>query len=357
MNKCIHGILLPFSLLYGMGVRLRNKLFDWGILSSKSFDLPVICIGNLAVGGTGKTPHTEYLIRLLQKEGLHVATLSRGYKRKTKGFLLANHQNTAQELGDEPYQMKQKFPNTRVAVDENRCHGIEQLKMIENPKVDVVLLDDAYQHRYVKPGFTLLLTDYHRLFCHDSLLPAGRLREPTSGKQRANAIIVSKCPHNITEAECTKISDQLRLSAEQKLYFSTFQYGELQNLFGRNEENITLNNRHVLLLTGIASPAPLVEEVKSKAEKVELLAFADHHDFTPQEMLSILQRFETMDKEKRMVVTTEKDAARLMNNPSLPKGLKPNIYVLPIEVKILQGEQDMFNQYIIEYVRTHSRNS
>ena len=169
--------LLPLSWLYRMGTDIRNKLFDWGWLQSKSFDLPVICIGNLSVGGTGKTPHTEYLIKLLQNEGFHPATLSRGYKRRTKGYLLASPKSTAQQIGDEPCQMKQKFPDIRVAVDEDRCHGIEQLLKLQSPPVDAILLDDAFQHRHVKAGLNILLTDYHRLFCDDTLLPAGRLRE------------------------------------------------------------------------------------------------------------------------------------------------------------------------------------
>lgn len=357
MSKCIHRILTPFSFLYGTGVVLRNKLFDWNILQSKSFDLPILCVGNLAVGGTGKTPHTEYLIRLLQAQGLHIATLSRGYKRQTKGYLLSNKQSSAQEIGDEPYQMKIKYPDVKVAVDENRCHGIEQLMSLNEPEIDVIILDDAYQHRYVKPGLTLLLTDYHRLFSNDSLLPAGRLREPASGKRRAQIVIVSKCPNDISEARCAEIAKQLQLSTEQELYFSAFRYGELRNLFNANHKEISLNGRDVLLLTGIASPTPLMEEVKSKATRVELMAFADHHDFSFHEMQQIAKQFETMDKQKRIVVTTEKDAARLIHHPALPEELKPHIYVLPIEVEILQGKQEMFNQHIIEYVTTNPRNS
>ena len=189
--------LLPLSWLYRMGTDIRNKLFDWGWLQSKSFDLPVICIGNLSVGGTGKTPHTEYLIKLLQNEGFHPATLSRGYKRRTKGYLLASPKSTAQQIGDEPCQMKQKFPDIQVAVDENRCHGIEQLLKLQSPPVDVILLDDAFQHRHVKAGLNILLTDYHRLFCDDTLLPAGRLRESADGKSRAQIVIVTKCPEDI----------------------------------------------------------------------------------------------------------------------------------------------------------------
>ena len=187
----IYHWLYPLSWLYGIGVCLRNKLFDWGWLRSKSFDVPVICVGNLAVGGTGKTPHTEYLIKLLQKNGVNVATLSRGYKRKSRGYVLADDKSNVRQIGDEPYQIKNKFPNARVAVDENRCHGIEQLLKLENPTVEAIILDDAFQHRHVKAGLNILLTDFHRLLCDDALLPAGRLREPSSGKNRAQMVIVT----------------------------------------------------------------------------------------------------------------------------------------------------------------------
>ena len=193
----IYHWLYPLSWLYGIGVCLRNKLFDWGWLRSKSFDVPVICVGNLAVGGTGKTPHTEYLIKLLQKNGVNVATLSRGYKRKSRGYVLADDKSNVRQIGDEPYQIKNKFPNARVAVDENRCHGIEQLLKLGNPTVEAIILDDAFQHRHVKAGLNILLTDFHRLLCDDALLPAGRLREPSSGKNRAQMVIVTKCPDDI----------------------------------------------------------------------------------------------------------------------------------------------------------------
>ena len=179
-----HKWLYPVSWIYGAVVTVRNKLFDWGFLRSKSFGVPVICIGNLSVGGTGKTPHTEYLIKLL-RDNYHVAVLSRGYKRHSRGYVLATPQSTARSIGDEPYQMHTKFPSVTLAVDENRCHGIEQLLSIKEPSIEVVLLDDAFQHRYVKPGLSILLTDYHRLFCDDTLLPAGRLRESVTGKNRA----------------------------------------------------------------------------------------------------------------------------------------------------------------------------
>ena len=353
----IHHWLYPLSWLYGIGVCLRNKLFDWGWLRSKSFDIPVICVGNLAVGGTGKTPHTEYLIRLLQNEGINVAVLSRGYKRKSKGYILATAESSAGKIGDEPYQIKSKFPDIRVAVDEDRCHGIEQLLKLKNPAVDAVLLDDAFQHRRVKAGLNILLTDFHRLLCDDVLLPAGRLREPAGGKNRAQIVIVTKCPDNIKPIDFNIITKRLHLYPYQQLYFSKFRYGSLIPLFPEiGKGTVCAGNEQVLLVTGIASPAPLVEEVKSHTPNVSLLAFGDHHDFSTKDLQFIEERFLQLEKDKRMIITTEKDATRLKNHPALSETLKPYIYVLPIKIELLHNQQYIFNQNIIGYVRTYSRN-
>ena len=226
----IHKWLYPVSWIYGAVVVMRNKLFDWGIFRSKSFDVPVICVGNLAVGGTGKTPHTEYLIKLL-RDKYQVAVLSRGYKRRTKGYVLATPQCTAKTIGDEPYQMYTKFSSVTLAVDEKRCHGIEKLLKLKEPSTDVILLDDAFQHRHVKAGLNILLTDYHRLFCDDTLLPAGRLREPVSGKNRAQIVIVTKCPQDIKPIDYNIITKRLNLYPYQRLFFSSFRYGNLQPVF------------------------------------------------------------------------------------------------------------------------------
>ncbi len=357
----IHYWLYPLAWLYGVGVYLRNKFFDWGWLHSKSYDAPILCIGNLAVGGTGKTPHTEYLIKLLQNSGMIVSTLSRGYKRKSKGYVLANNQSTAQQIGDEPYQIKSKFPNVQVVVDENRCRGIEHLLKLEKPVVNVILLDDAFQHRYVKAGMNILLTDCNRLLCDDALLPAGRLREPMDSKDRAQIVIVTKCPDDIKPIDFNIIAKRLHLYPYQQLYFSRLNYKNLTPLFKGSSKSIPLTalkgDEQALLVTGIASPAPLLEEVKKQLSSVKLLAFNDHHDFTAKELQRIKEDFMQLDEKKRMIITTEKDAARLQHHPSLDKTLKPYIYVLPIEVEILQNQQDIFNQNIIDYVKSHSRNS
>lgn len=354
----IHHWLYPISWLYGMGVGLRNKLFDWGWLRSRSFNVPVICVGNLAVGGTGKTPHTEYLIKLLQNAGANVATLSRGYKRKSKGYVLADAQSDVQQIGDEPYQIKSKFPDIRVAVDEDRCHGIEQLLKLKEPAVNAVLLDDAFQHRYVKAGLYILLTDFNRLLSDDALLPAGRLREPASGKSRAQIVIVTKCPDDIKPIEFNIIAKRLHLYPYQQLYFSRFRYGMLQPLFPPKAISTKglswlTEDEQVLLVTGIASPATLVKEVESYTQHVKLLAYDDHHNFNHKDLQQIKEQFLQLEERKRVIITTEKDATRLRSHPALDDALKPYIYVLPIEIEILQNQQQIFDQNIIEYVKAN----
>jgi tetraacyldisaccharide 4'-kinase len=352
--------LYPVSYIYGAGVWLRNKLFDWGYYKERSFNLPVICIGNITVGGTGKTPHTEYLIRLLQKS-YQVAVLSRGYKRKSKGFVLAQPHTPVHQIGDEPYQMKQKFPNIHMAVDADRCHGIEELcKASVTQSTDVVLLDDAFQHRYVKAGVNILLVDYNRMITEDTLLPAGRMREPLSGKERAHIVIITKCPKDMKQIEYGLLKKHMDLYAFQQLYYTTLDYGKLRPLFNGGKEYAIQSihpSVHILLVTGIASPQTLENELSSVNRNIHTLAFADHHDFTEQDMLEIEKQFHHLPEGKRMIITTEKDAVRMVSHPMLPETIKPYIYVLPIEIVFLQDQQEMFNKYILDYVRKNSRNS
>ena len=357
----IHKWLYPISFIYGVGVGLRNKLFDWGILQSKSFDIPVICIGNIAIGGTGKTPHTEYLIKLLQKT-LNVAVLSRGYKRHTTGYIQANEDSTARSIGDESFQIKKKFPKVTVAVDEKRVRGIENLCKLEKPKMDVVLLDDAFQHRYVQAGINILLTDYHRLFCDDTLLPAGRLRESTKGKNRANIVIVTKCPHNIKPIDFNIIAKSLKLFPYQQLYFSCFKYGNLVPAFPEadtlEESPVSLSKHtNILLVTGIASPAVMIEELKRHTRNIQTLSFDDHHNFKKKDIKHIAEQFDKLKGSNKLIITTEKDAARLTDNPALTEELRKHIYILPVEIQLLQNQQDKFNQHIISYVRKNKRNN
>jgi tetraacyldisaccharide 4'-kinase len=360
MGKGIIKALYPLSWIYAGVTLLRNKLFDCGMLRSESFDVPTICVGNLSVGGTGKTPHTEYLINLLSRDH-RVAVLSRGYKRRTKGYVLADDTSDAHTIGDEPYQMKCKYPGVTVAVDEDRCHGAARLLSLPQPP-QVILLDDAYQHRYIKAGLYILLTDYHRLFCDDTTLPAGRLREPSSGKRRARIVIVTKCPPDLSADECRRIAGKLKLNPDQELYFSCFGYAPLQPI-ERGDTAIKpivhseLSTTDVLLVTGIASPRPLVEAISRHAHSVATMTFADHHDFSPEDMAAMVRRFSEIESGNKIIVTTEKDATRIICHNSLIDSLKERIFVQPIEVKFLQKQEEIFNQHITGYVTENSRDS
>ena len=355
----INEWLLPFSWIYGIGVKVRNALFDMGILKSKSYDVPVICIGNITVGGTGKTPHTEYLIKLLS-EKYKVAVLSRGYKRKSEGYVLADANTPMEMIGDEPYQMKQKFEQVYVAVDKNRRRGIERLCADKaTADTDVILLDDAYQHRYVKPGVNILLVDYHRMIGEDKLLPAGRLREPSRGKDRAHIVIVTKCPADIKPMGFRVLQKALHLYPYQKLFFSTFKYGKMSQLFGSEERNLaTLRlDEHILLLTGIASPEQMRMDLERYTKNITSLAFGDHHFFDEKDVAQINEAFAQIKAKEKIIITTEKDATRLRNTKGLSEAVKEAIFVLPIEVEIMQDQKDSFNEKILSYVLKNSRNS
>lgn len=347
--------LYPFSILYGTGVYLRNKLFDWGCLPSHHFDFPIISIGNLTVGGTGKTPHTEYLVGLLKSQ-YKTAVLSRGYKRKSKGFILAEKDTPSWLIGDEPYQMKKKFPDICVAVDKDRTHGIRELmeKQKDSPP-QVILLDDAFQHRYVQAGLQILLTDYNRLIYQDMLLPAGRLREPVRNKNRAHILIVTKCPPDITPMEYRIITKRLALYPYQHLYFSRFRYQTLKPVFPDaaptvSPADILTPSTHVLLLSGIASPEPLIREIQPQVNSLATLTFDDHHFFKKEDLEQLKKQFDSLPCPK-IIITTEKDAARLTFHPHLDNTLKPHLHVLPIEVEILQNRQTTFNNQITAYIR------
>ena len=353
----INKALLPLSWLYGLGVGFRNMLFNIGLLKSRAFDVPVISVGNITVGGTGKTPHVEYLIETL-KDQFRVAVLSRGYKRKSKGYIKATSRTTMQEIGDEPYQIKQKYPNVTVAVDSDRCHGIDCL--VESDKrLDVVLLDDAFQHRYVKPGINILLVDYHRLVIYDKLLPAGRLREPLSGKNRADMVIVTKCPKDLKPMEYRVINKAMDLYPYQQLFFTTIDYGELRPVFPAVPSAATLSqlqNRHVLLLTGIASPEQLTHDLSPLTPHITPLTFADHHEFSDKDVQLINDTFASIGK-SGIIITTEKDATRLQQAKGLSDEVVNNLYALPIKVCFMLDQQNNFNSQIINYVHKNSRNS
>lgn len=358
----INKWLTPLSWLYGIAVKVRNTLFDWNVLPTRHFDVPVICVGNLVAGGTGKTPHTEYLIRLLQ-ENFNVAVLSRGYKRLSHGYLLANEKSTASDIGDEPYQMMRKFSNIRIAVDADRCRGIERLSTLKDPPVDIILLDDAYQYRYVDADINLLLTDYHRLFCNDALLPAGRLRESAEEKERAHAVIVTKCPDDIKPIDFNVIAKQLELYPFQQLFFSRLEYGDLYQLFDKDKESKPIplsslqSDTEILLLTGIAYHQKLVNKLMEYVEHIHLLRFPDHHNYTSEDMTKLSYEFQKLPKGKRIIVTTEKDAARLQTRTDINEVIREHLYVQPVRIAFLQDQQKLFNQFILKYVRKNKGNS
>ena len=360
----INKKLRPFRWIYGLGVGFRNMLFEMGILKSRSYSVPVISVGNITVGGTGKTPHVEYLIRLL-KDKMNVAVLSRGYKRKSHGFVLAGEDTTMREIGDEPFQIKQKFPDITVAVDKKRTRGIDKLTSGEYVGgIDVVLLDDAFQHRYVKPGINILLVDYHRLIIYDELLPSGRLREPVKSKDRADIVIVTKCPKDLKPMEFRVITKAMNLYPYQQLFFSTHEFGELVSLeplgglaeLERLERLESLADKHVLLLTGIASPEQMLLDLQAYTDKIQPLNFPDHHNFNRKDIKRINETFSALPSPK-LIITTEKDASRLRDVEGLSEEVRKSLYVLPIRIKILQDQEEQFNQKILGYVRKNSRNS
>ena len=353
----INRWLQPLSWFYGLGVRFRNTLFETGFLKSRSFSIPVISVGNITVGGTGKTPHVEYLIRLLQDHS-RVAVLSRGYKRKSHGFQIANESSTARTIGDEPFQMKQKFPKVIVAVDKNRVHGIEALNQ-KYQDIDVILLDDAFQHRYVKPGINILLVDYHRLIIYDTLLPAGRLREPLTGKNRADMVIITKCPKDLKPMEYRVITKAMDLYPYQQIFFTTLEYGELTPLFKKEAPTVNLDklkDHNVLLLTGIASPRQMKEDLTPVISKLSMLSFPDHHAFSQKDIEQISSEFAKLPSPK-CIITTEKDAARFIGLEGLSNEIKENIYILPVRITFMLNQEEKFNENIIGYVRKNSRNS
>lgn len=349
---------MPFSLLYGVVTFLRNLAFDLGILKSKSYNIPIISIGNITVGGTGKTPQTEYLVHLLQNS-FKVAVLSRGYKRNTKGFVLAKKKSTPLDIGDEPFQIYSKFRKTSVAVCEKRSVGVESLLKM-NKKPDVILLDDAYQHRYVNPGLSILLIDFNRPIFNDFLLPAGNLREGFSNKKRADIIVVTKCSNDLPKDDVEIWRRKLKLHSRQSLFFSTIVYNEPVQMFNKDLKEIPikiLKNEKikVLLLTGIAQPQTLVNWLNDNKITHTLKSFPDHHNFEKEDIQKIKKEFKKLKGRKKIILTTEKDAMRLKFVKKIPRSFKHKIYYIPISTQILHGKHEEFNSLIVNYVKQNSR--
>lgn len=327
----LRKILYPFSILYDVVTSVRNFFFDKGVFKSKSYDLPVLAVGNLCVGGTGKSPMIEYLIRLL-KEKFQVATLSRGYRRKSEGFQLGNQTSTADDLGDEPMQFHQKFSDIKVAVDADRQNGISQLMKKVSP--DVILLDDAFQHRKVTAGFYVLLTKFDSLFVDDLILPAGNLRESKRGAKRADVIIITKCPKGLSLEEQTKIRNKLNPLPSQQVFFTCISYAK--DVRGNNETKCltSLNNLNFTLVTGIANPKPLVQYLNNLNLNFEHISYKDHHNFSDKELNEL--------SKKQIIITTEKDYMRLKDSLS-------NVFYLPIVTEFL-NDKDVFDKKVLSFV-------
>jgi tetraacyldisaccharide 4'-kinase len=341
----LRKILFPFAILYGVITSIRNFLFEKGIFKSYAFDLPIIAVGNLSVGGTGKTPQIEYLIRLLSDK-YKVATLSRGYKRQSKGFILADETTNASILGDEPFQFYKKFSTIQVAVDADRKNGIEQL-LSQKIKPEVILLDDAFQHRKVKAGFYILLTSYGDLYSDDFILPTGNLRESRTGAKRANVIIVTKCPFNLSPEKQSDIRSKLKLSANQELYFTFIAYDNF--IYGENRKiNVNeIRSASKLVVAGIAKPEPFFGYLQNTNDVC--LSFPDHHNFTDKDILEIKNL-----AQNNIIITTEKDYVRLKG--SLPT---EQLFYLPIQSSFLSGQEnsgEYFDKTITNYVGTSTRN-
>lgn len=347
MSK-LRKILYPFSLLYGEIVRGRNKAFDRGVLNATKFSIPTIVVGNLNVGGTGKSPQIEYLVRLLEND-YQVAVLSRGYKRKSEGFHLADQDTRPEEIGDEPMQFYRKFKNIHVAVDADRVNGIRQLEKLSNPP-DVVLLDDAFQHRKVAAGFNILLTAYDNLYIDDMMLPAGNLRENISGANRAQVIVVSKCPESLSEEAQFKIAQRLKPKMDQTIFFSTIVYNDAV-LNDHDQLALTdLKDYEVLLVTGIANADPLLKYLDRHNIQFKHLKYADHYNFSVADKAKIQLEFDRLKSDKKIILTTEKDYVRGLSN------LNEQIYYLPIQTKFVDNGDD-FNKIILNYVQQNTANS
>lgn len=338
--------LFPFALLYGFVLRTRNFMYDKNVIGKVTFNLPIFCVGNLSVGGTGKSPMVEYLVSILKKE-YSVATLSRGYKRRTSGYVLANDNTTAIEIGDEPMQFHLKHPDIAVSVGERRIEAIPQL-LFDRPDTKVIILDDAFQHRVINAGFNILLTDYANLYTRDFFLPTGDLRDEKKSAKRANVIIVTKCPISLSEAERFSILQELNPTSEQFVFFTSIEYNTPYHFVTGKRKHIP-REAELLLVCGIANPQPLTDYIHEQSKTYDALFFSDHHIFNIDDLNEIYDRFDKIKEAKKMIITTEKDAVRLINFKDKLADLP--FYVIPISINFLFGQKIEFESMILKYPR------
>ncbi len=345
--KSFRVLLLPLAVIYGFIIFIRNKLYDRNYLKSAAFNFPLICVGNLAVGGTGKSPMVEYLIELL-KPSIRIGTLSRGYKRKTSGYALANESTTALEIGDEPMQFHSKFPDIAVASCEERIVGIPHL-LQDVPNLEAIILDDAFQHRTIKAGLNILLTEWNNLYSNDFFLPTGDLRDEWASAKRAQVIVVTKCPYNLSAEMKQKIIRSLNPSAIQKIFFTTIEYGTPYHIFNHGDEWHLTPRDEVLLVCGIANPRPLKEYLHEKTHTYYQLDYSDHHIFSIDDLNEIKERFEEINAHDKLILTTEKDAVRLTKFTEQLASVP--MYVLPIRHYFLYDEGEQFNLLVTDFIR------
>jgi tetraacyldisaccharide 4'-kinase len=354
-------LLYPFSLIYGFITDFRNFLYNSGVLSSKEFEIPLICVGNITVGGTGKTPHTEYLAEILKKH-FKVATLSRGYKRKTRDFQIASDNSLVSEIGDEPLQICRKFPEVMVAVDRNRVNGVKKI-LVNNPGTDVIILDDAFQHRRITPGLSILLSDYERLFFNDYMLPYGRLRESIKNIRRADIILITKSPENISPIERRIIVKEVDKAAYQNIFFTSLTYQAPIPVFDnehsekKQPDASFLAEAGVLLVTGIANPDSLKKHLQNISGELTDLSFPDHYSYKMKDLESISTAFGKLKSPSKYIITTEKDAVRLREFTNIAEPLKSVFYYIPVGIAFLNNDKDVFDNMIINYVRKNKRNN
>lgn len=348
--KSFRILLLPFALLYWLGIAIRNWLYNKNIIESTSFGLPLICVGNLSVGGTGKSPMVEYLVSNL-KTDYKVATLSRGYKRKTKGYALADEKTTALEIGDEPMQFHLKFPDVPVAVGEERIVAIPQL-LHDKPEIQVIILDDAFQHRAIKAGLNILLTDYNNLFTRDFYLPTGDLRDLKSSYKRAEIIIVTKCKKELSETEKQKLIKEINPLPGQHIFFTAIDYSRPYHII-TNEEKGLSGKVEILLVTGIANPRPLKKLLEEYSNTYQMLQYADHHIFTIDDLKDIKESFDKINAKEKVILTTEKDAVRLLKFCEEIRDMP--FYVVPVKHQFLFNQGAEFDQLIIDFIRNFKK--
>lgn len=343
-------LLLPISLIYSFVLFIRHKLYDCGILKSKSFDIPNICVGNLNLGGTGKTPHIEYLVRLLSKD-YRTAVLSRGYGRNSKGYLLANESHCHYDIGDEPMQYFKKFKDIKVAVDENRCEGIENL-MKENDAPQIILLDDAYQHRKIKAGLNILLTDYYNLYSNNNLFPTGTLRDIKKAAHRADIIVITKSPNVITPYYKRDVEDSLKPLPHQKVFYSYIEYQDFVQLNEASKNIDIKETKTILLFCGIANTYSLEDYLKRKYNTITKLQFKDHHNYTEKDIEIVIEKYNSLIGKNKAIVTTEKDAMRLMNSSLIDKFNDIPVFTIPIKIKFHKEDEERFNSEITNYINS-----